>query len=108
MGMTETGNLAFRNASVSKINFSSTITEISPWSFYGCNFVKLEIPETITKINIRGFANCTALQEVTVHNPTAYLTVSVKPMQAAVKTLSTALSKALLLRATQIQLPQLC
>ena len=69
MGMTETGNLAFRNASVSKINFSSTITEISPWSFYGCNFVKLEIPETITKINIRGFANCTALQEVTVHNP---------------------------------------
>lgn len=69
IGMTETGNLAFRNASVSKINFSSTITEISPWSFYGCNFVKLEIPETITKINIRGFANCTALQEVTVHNP---------------------------------------
>lgn len=69
MGMTETGNLAFRNASVSKINFSSTITEISPWSFYGCNFVKLEIPETITKINIRGFANCTALQEVTIHNP---------------------------------------
>ncbi len=53
----------------SKINFSSTITEISPWSFYGCNFVKLEIPETITKINIRGFANCTALQEVTIHNP---------------------------------------
>ena len=69
MGMTETGNLAFRNASVSKINFSSTITEVSPWSFYGCNFVKLEIPETVTKINIRGFANCTALQEVTIHNP---------------------------------------
>ena len=67
MGMTETGNMAFRNASVSKINFSSTITEISPWGFFGCNFVKLEIPETV--INIRGFANCTALQEVTVHNP---------------------------------------
>lgn len=68
-GMTETGNMAFRNASVSKINFSSTITEVSPWSFYGCNFVTLEIPETITKINIRGFANCTALQTVTVYNP---------------------------------------
>lgn len=69
MGMTETGNMAFRNASVSKINFSSSISQVSPWSFYGCNFVKLEIPETVTKINIRGFANCTALQEVTVHNP---------------------------------------
>lgn len=67
-GLTETGNMAFRNAGVTKVNFSSTITEVSPWSFYGCKFVSLEVPETIVKINIRGFANCTAMQSATIHN----------------------------------------
>ena len=45
-GVKVTGNMAFRNSGVSKVSFSSTITEISPWSFYGCKFVNLEIPET--------------------------------------------------------------
>ena len=67
-GVKETGNMAFRNSGVSKVKFSSTIAEISPWSFYGCMFVNLEIPETVEKINIRSFANCTALQSVTVNN----------------------------------------
>lgn len=67
-GVKVTGNMAFRNSGVSKVKFSSTITEISPWSFYGCMFVNLEIPETVEKISIRSFANCTALQSVTVNN----------------------------------------
>lgn len=67
-GVKVTGNMAFRNSGVSKVKFSSSITEISPWSFYGCMFVNLEIPETVEKINIRSFANCTALQSVTVNN----------------------------------------
>ena len=67
-GVKVTGNMAFRNSGVSKVSFSSTITEISPWSFYGCKFVNLEIPETVEKISIRSFANCTALQSVTVNN----------------------------------------
>lgn len=67
-GVTETGDFAFRNSGVSKVSFSSTIAEISPWSFYGCKFVNLEIPEKVSKINIRSFANCTALQSVTVNN----------------------------------------
>ena len=67
-GVKVTGNMAFRNSGVSKVKFSSTITEISPWSFYGCMFVNLEIPESVEKISIRSFANCTALQSVTVNN----------------------------------------
>lgn len=48
-GVKVTGNMAFRNSGVSKVKFSSSITEISPWSFYGCKFVNLEIPETVEK-----------------------------------------------------------
>lgn len=52
-----------------KLIFHQLLPRYHRGAFYGCNFVKLEIPDTVTKINIRGFANCTALQEVTVYNP---------------------------------------
>ncbi|MGN1202208.1 MAG: leucine-rich repeat domain-containing protein, partial [Eubacterium sp.] len=67
-GLTSTGSSAFKDAGVKNIIFSSTITRIDEYSFFGCKMTSVEIPELITSIGTRSFANCSFLSSVTIYN----------------------------------------
>lgn len=68
-GMTSTGIQTFRDSGLKYVNFSSTITTISAYTFFNTRITSIEIPENVTAIGTRAFADCTHLQTVTVHNP---------------------------------------
>lgn len=59
----------FREAGVKYVDFGPSITEISPYTFYGCDFTSVEIPEQITSIGVRAFGDTYYLSKATVYNP---------------------------------------
>lgn len=68
-GMTSTGVCAFTGSGVKYINFSSSITEISAYSFSNTKIVTIELPESVEKkIGTRAFASCSFLDTATVNN----------------------------------------
>lgn len=77
-GMTTTctsalGNIinpgVFRESGVKYVDFGPSITEISPYTFYGCKMTSIDIPEQITSIGVRAFGDTYYLSKATVYNP---------------------------------------
>lgn len=58
----------FRESGVKYVDFGPTVTEISPYTFYGCKMTSIEIPEQIKTIGTRAFGDTYYLSKATVYN----------------------------------------
>lgn len=67
-GLTETGENAFYEAGVKKINWGDNIKTVSMWSFFKCNMTAVELPESVKEVKTRAFSDCTFLRKFTVNN----------------------------------------
>ena len=60
-------NLYLNNEKVTEIIIPNTVTEIKPYTFYGCvNLTSVTIPNSVTSIGDDAFAYCTGLTSVTI------------------------------------------
>lgn len=72
-GITETGENAFYESGVKRINWGENVATVSMWSFFKCKMTAVELPDSVTSVGTRAFADCVFLSSFTVNNPNTSL-----------------------------------
>lgn len=61
-------NLYLNGMLVTNLVIPTTITEIKPYTFLGCNSTSITIPNSVTSIGEGAFADCDAISSITIPN----------------------------------------
>ncbi len=64
--VTEIGNYAFYDCSISTITFPENLTSIGEYAFYSCDFTSIKIPDGVTTIRKSTFYSCCKLTSITL------------------------------------------
>ena len=64
--MTEIGEYAFGDCSLTSVNIPSSVTEIGDGAFWGCSLTSVIIPSSVTEIGESTFGYCRSLTSVNI------------------------------------------